>query len=178
MKSIDLVADRFSKNKLNARQYGNLTALESDLKRMVQNAKEFNDTRTTVYEDAERIRKALSNFMPKNNPAYKDETYRALPTAIPDDNGGGFDNQQFSASPVAAPAPAMIKLRINGSAPRKSRSGMKEETVGEGDDMTQQEQLKIVGEMIQLRDSRLVVTIVCLLKACSGLPGAAMRPLK
>lgn len=144
---------------------------------MVQNAKDFYDTRTRVYEDAERIRKALSNFMPKNNPAYRDETYRAVPTAIPDDSGEDFDDDQFSASPVATPAPAMIKLRVNGSAPRKSRSSQKAESLDEGDDTMQEEQLKIVEEMIQLRDPRLVASVACSLRARSGLPNAAMRPL-
>lgn len=146
---------------------------------MVQNAKEYNNSRTRVHEDAERIRKALSNFMPRNNPAYKDETYRALPTAIPDDESEYSDDQQFSASPVVVPAPATIKLRVNGSAPRKSRSGMLGETLsdGDGDDTMQQEQLEIVGEMIQLQDPRLVASVVCLSRARSGLPVAAMRPL-
>ena len=42
--------------------YATMEKLESDLKRLVQNAKEFNSTKSEVYEDAERIRKALSNF--------------------------------------------------------------------------------------------------------------------
>lgn len=69
--------------KLQSGLYPTMEALESDLKRLVQNAKEFNSTKSEVYEDAERIRKALSNFMPKHNPAYLDSTYRAYPTPIP-----------------------------------------------------------------------------------------------
>lgn len=68
-----------------------METLESDLKRLVQNAKEFNSTKSEVYEDAERIRKALSNFMPKHNPSYLDPGYRAYPTPIPRDV---FNNQQ------------------------------------------------------------------------------------
>jgi Bromodomain len=69
--------------KLQSGEYPTMETLESDLKRLVQNAKEFNSTKSEVYEDAERIRKALSNFMPKHNPAYLDSTYRAYPTPIP-----------------------------------------------------------------------------------------------
>ena len=69
--------------KLQSGGYPTMETLESDLKRLVQNAKEFNSTKSEVYEDAERIRKALSNFMPKHNPAYLDSSYRAYPTPIP-----------------------------------------------------------------------------------------------
>lgn len=69
--------------KLQAGQYHTMETLESDLKRLVQNAKEFNSTKSEVYEDAERIRKALSNFMPKHNPSYLNADYRAYPTPIP-----------------------------------------------------------------------------------------------
>jgi hypothetical protein len=52
---------------------------------MVQNAKDYNHVKSPIYEDAERIRKALSNFMPKHNPAYLRPDYRAAPTPIPQD---------------------------------------------------------------------------------------------
>lgn len=50
---------------------------------MVANAKQYNDRNSDIFNDAERIRKMLSNFMPKNNPAYKDPNYVAAPTPIP-----------------------------------------------------------------------------------------------
>lgn len=71
--------------KLQSGDYPTMETLESDLKRLVQNAKEFNSTKSEVYEDAERIRKALSNFMPKHNPSYLNPDYRAYPTPIPSD---------------------------------------------------------------------------------------------
>jgi hypothetical protein len=71
--------------KLQSGEYPTMETLESDLKRLVQNAKEFNSTKSEVYEDAERIRKALSNFMPKHNPSYLNPDYRAYPTPIPSD---------------------------------------------------------------------------------------------
>lgn len=156
----EIVADKLMQDKLNALQYENMTALESDLKRMVQNAKEFNTTSSKIYEDAERIRKALSNFMPKHNPAYKDQEYRAVPTPIPDDiedNG----NVREAATPVDAPVAApTIKLRVNGSASRKSANGVKDETPSAGMESMQQEQLKIVEEMIELRDPTCVARSV------------------
>lgn len=146
-----------------------MTALEADLKRMVQNAKEFNASSSRVYEDAERIRKALSNFMPKHNPAYKDQDYRALPAPIPDhddddDHVNGY-NDPGPASAATVPAP--IKLKINGSTNRKSVGGTKDESAAMGSENMQQEQLKIVKEMIELRDPEFVFTmsLLCLKSA-------------
>ncbi len=118
---------------------------------MVQNAKEFNTTSSKIYEDAERIRKALSNFMPKHNPAYKDQEYRAMPTPIPDDIEDKGHVLQ-ATSPVDTLVAPTIKLRVNGSASRKSANGEKDETPSAGMDGIQQEQVKIVEEMIELRD--------------------------
>ena len=51
---------------------------------MVMNAKEFYNKGSDVFEDAERVRKALSNYMTKTNPAYKRETgYSCIATPIP-----------------------------------------------------------------------------------------------
>ena len=69
--------------KLERHEYHNMTEVEGDLKRVVQNAKDYNDSRSEIFQDAERIRKALSNFMPKHNPAYEDPDYRAVPTPVP-----------------------------------------------------------------------------------------------
>lgn len=159
-----------------------MTALESDLKRMVQNAKEFNVTGSKVYEDAERIRKALSNFMPKHNPAYKDQDYRAQPTPVPDDDDDEEDEESLalptSNSSAGAPTPATIKLRVNGSASRKNESGMASEApVAEKENM-QEDQLKIVEEMIELRDPEFVARCLCLFGTCNSLPAAVIRTPK
>src|SRR5438045_3899264 len=69
--------------KLKRREFPALTALESYCKRMIANAKEYNEKGSEIYDDAERIRKALSNFMTKTNPAYKTPGYTAVPTPIP-----------------------------------------------------------------------------------------------
>lgn len=61
-----------------------MTTLESDFRRLVQNAKDYNDTKSQIFEDAERMRKLIFNFMKVNNPAYREETnYSAFPTPIP-----------------------------------------------------------------------------------------------
>jgi len=72
-------------SKLKRREFPNLATLESYLRRMCQNAKDYNERGSEVSEDSERIRKAVSNFMVKNNPAYKTKGYSAQPTPLPGD---------------------------------------------------------------------------------------------
>jgi hypothetical protein len=55
---------------------------------MVQNAKDFNDKRSLIYEDAERVRKGASNWFVRHNPAYNDRNYVAKPTPIPGESNG------------------------------------------------------------------------------------------
>ncbi len=70
--------------KLKRDAYPTVTALESDFKRLIQNAKDFNDPKSEIYEDAERIRKLVFNYMKIHNPAYRDDPrYTAQPTPIP-----------------------------------------------------------------------------------------------
>jgi hypothetical protein len=75
--------------KLNNYGYTNLSALESDFKRLVQNAKEINSRTSEAFNDAERIRKAVSNLMVKTNPAYRSGNYQAVPTPLPPSPGRG-----------------------------------------------------------------------------------------
>ncbi|KAI9744397.1 MAG: hypothetical protein M1818_001926 [Claussenomyces sp. TS43310] len=72
-------------SKLRRGEFENLTTLESYIKRMVSNAKEYNEQGSEIHSDAERIRKATSNFMVKHNPAYKNPGYVAFPTPLPPD---------------------------------------------------------------------------------------------
>ncbi|KAH9220586.1 hypothetical protein DL95DRAFT_357236 [Leptodontidium sp. 2 PMI_412] len=70
--------------KLKRREFPTLTTLESYFKRMIANAKEYNERGSEIFEDSERLRKALSNFMTRWNPAYKlIEGYTAFPTPFP-----------------------------------------------------------------------------------------------
>lgn len=102
--------------KLNNGEYSTMTDLESDLKRMVQNAKDYNSSKSDIFEDAERIRKALSNFMPKHNPAYQDPEYRAVPTPIPDH----IARIKIRDSSASGSEPPSIKLKLNAGGRRRS----------------------------------------------------------
>lgn len=72
--------------KLQRNEFPNLTSLEAYFKRMISNAKEFNERGSLIYDDAERLRKALSNYMTKTNPAYKTPGFVCLPTPLPGDD--------------------------------------------------------------------------------------------
>jgi Bromodomain len=75
--------------KLLNRQYATLAEVEGDVKRMILNAKQFNAKGSSIYDDAERVRKTTSNFMTKHNPAYLTDGYQAVATPIP-----GGDSQE------------------------------------------------------------------------------------
>ena len=124
--------------------------LESDLKRLVQNAKEFNSTKSEVYEDAERIRKALSNFMPKHNPAYLDPAYRAYPTPVPGFSSDSRRDSTFTpAREVNGNADSLkIKLTNMGSR-RKSNAQPTDEDDGPEDDMISK-QIDLIDQMMEL----------------------------
>lgn len=80
--------------KLNRGDYPTMTLVESDLRRMVGNAKSFNLKSSVVFSDAEKIRKALVTFMTQNNPAYKNKDYVAAPTPIPEGWQDHLEKQQ------------------------------------------------------------------------------------
>jgi cobalamin biosynthesis protein CobT len=76
---------RTLERKLQDREFRNLAELESWLRRMVKNAKDYYNRHTIQFEDAERIRKAVSNYMTKTNPAYKkNASYSCQPVPVPD----------------------------------------------------------------------------------------------
>ncbi len=63
-----------------------MSELESWFKRMVTNAKEYHHKTSQNFDDAERVRKALSNYMTKTNPAYKKiPGYSCQAVPIPED---------------------------------------------------------------------------------------------
>ena len=69
--------------KLNRGEYTSLAQVEGDQKRLVNNAKAYNDKKSIIYEDAERLRKTASNWMVKHNPAYRVAGYQAVATPVP-----------------------------------------------------------------------------------------------
>ena len=117
--ALETIEDKVKRN-----AYPTVSAIESDLKRMVQNAKEFNDSKSVIYEDAERIRKLVFNFMKVNNPEYKENPgYSATPTEIPASAGGPVQNGRPSVkreSEAAEPAPASIKIKTKQSSVGRS----------------------------------------------------------
>lgn len=93
--------------KLNNHEYTHLSALESDFKRLVQNAKETNSRTSETFNDAERIRKAVSNLMVKTNPAYKSGGYQAVPTPLPPSPGpNGADDDEDAPGEEDEDAPS------------------------------------------------------------------------
>lgn len=85
--------------KLENGEFKNLAELESYFKRMIANAKEYYPRSSSVFDDAERVRKTLSNYMTKNNPAYNKRGYQALPTPLPDEESedNGEEEEQEEA---------------------------------------------------------------------------------
>lgn len=75
---------------------------------MVNNAKAFNDKKSIVYEDAERLRKTASNWMTKHNPAYEEGSYQAIATPIPGEENAtpGRPQPRINSTPRAAHSPA------------------------------------------------------------------------
>uniref|UniRef100_A0A093V0T9 Protein polybromo-1 n=2 Tax=Talaromyces marneffei PM1 TaxID=1077442 RepID=A0A093V0T9_TALMA len=142
-------------DKLNKHRYATLTELESDLKRLVSNAKKYNEKGTMLFADAERIRKIVTGTMPKINPAYNDPNYIPFPTPIPDQNEitetpenedgeEDGDNQEDNAEADAEDDKA---------SDQELDQGEDEELNFEGDTI-QLAQDKIISEMIPLRDDR------------------------
>lgn len=127
-------------------EYENMEQLESDLKRMVQNAKDYNHSKSPIFEDAERIRKALSNFMPKHNPAYLRPDYRAYPTPIPQEL---LDQQRESSAASEANVPAeKVKLVFS----RRRRSEATPATPSAKSDV-KQDQLNFLNELSAQEDA-------------------------
>ncbi|KAG4034756.1 hypothetical protein MFRU_002g01080 [Monilinia fructicola] len=70
--------------KLDNRDFATLSELECFFKRLVKNAKDYNERESIIHRDAERIRKAVVKFMNDNNPEYKTNPgMRLEPTPIP-----------------------------------------------------------------------------------------------
>lgn len=108
--------------KLHNREFPTLTTLESYWKRLVQNAKEYNERESLIHKDAERIRKIVATWMLKHNPAYNDPKYVAYPTPIPvdiprseladaaagdDTHAEGESDQELAATDATASATPM-----------------------------------------------------------------------
>lgn len=147
--------------KLNRHGYPNLAAVESDIKRMVSNAKTFNEKTSEVFADAERIRKTASNWMVKHNPAYRDPNYSAVPTPIPEGAANGVVHTgrgQVDATHENIGRPRRATTATQGSPPpaKPKRTGRESAAVSDYADENpefagktfQQAQEQIVNELI------------------------------
>ena len=162
--------------KLERRAYVDTSAVESDFKRMIANAKAYNEKTSIVYADAEKIRKIVSVFMERENPAYKTANYTPTPTAVPE------KGHTLKIEPTARPATATEETsearssRRSGRNPtsppakehrRASSTPAVKEAEGAGEsfegDNFQQAQEKIITEMMNLTDDEYVKSPVHIL---------------
>lgn len=159
-----------------------MTPVESDLRRMVGNAKSFNIKSSEIFSDAEKMRKAIVSFMMPNNPAYKSKDYVPAPTPVPEDwqdklekledpptEAKGETDQEEDVKeappePVERPKPP---LKIIGPAPVNASNSRRatstpgvQDAEGAGEsfdgDTFQQAQEKIMTEMINLKNDESV----------------------
>ncbi|KAI5287788.1 hypothetical protein KEM54_005733, partial [Ascosphaera aggregata] len=84
-----LIAGEFERlpdpTRLKNHEYRQLTHVEADLRRLVSNAKHYNENGSALFSNAERIRKVLATEFPKLNPAYNDPNYAPFSTPVPAD---------------------------------------------------------------------------------------------
>ena len=134
-------------------------------KRMVSNAKEYNQRGSEIYDDAERLRKALSNFMTKTNPAYKNVPgYTAVPTPIPaegedpasDEDAEGEPDSEAETMPSKRRGRPPKNSQARSSTPRHSSTPAVQDSqyagVGFAGLTFQQAQEKIVSDMIRHKE--------------------------
>ncbi|PGH13124.1 hypothetical protein AJ79_03831 [Helicocarpus griseus UAMH5409] len=88
-------------NKLKKHEYPRLTPVECDLRRMVSNAKFYNDKGSAIFSNAERIRKLVASRMAIINPAYKDPDYAPFATPVPEEEEEE-EEQEKSEEPEGA----------------------------------------------------------------------------
>lgn len=168
-----------TQGKLKRREYPTMTPLESDLRRMVGNAKSFNEKSSEIFSDAEKIRKALVSFMTLKNPAYKNKSYVPAPTpvpngwqdrlgkqkALPDADGEGETDHE---EPTKGIQEEHLKSRARVRSASANASNSRRETStpavhdidGAGESFEgnnfQQAQEKIISEMINLKNDESV----------------------
>ncbi|KAL1972139.1 hypothetical protein VTN31DRAFT_7358 [Thermomyces dupontii] len=136
-------------NKLNKHEYPTMTALESDLRRLVSNAKKYNDKSSVIFADAERIRKIVVNTMPSINPAYKDPNYVPFATPIPEEasvkRGKGEDDAAKDHSKGDGAVGDAQETPAENEDAKEEDEGFEGKTLQEAQD-------KIIMELIHLKD--------------------------
>ncbi|KAI1977812.1 hypothetical protein LOZ53_002189 [Ophidiomyces ophidiicola] len=148
--------------KLQNHEYPCLTLLEADLRRMVTNAKAYNTKGSSLFSNAERIRKIVSAVMIKINPAYKDENYTPFAAPLPDDD----EDEEEVQSPQSSRRQSQPRNDNSDAGPRTNgrRHSHRTPTTdreidfadsGSADfkgDSFKKAQERIISEMIRLKD--------------------------
>lgn len=161
-----------------------MSLMESDLRRMVGNAKSFNQKSSPVFSDAEKMRKTIVAFMTTHNPAYKTGSYIPGPTPVPEGWQARLEGEKESAeadaegetdledTPILPHAEEPSKLRKrttpavhppaakHSNDRRASSTPAVQDAEGAGEsfegDTFQQAQEKIMTEMINLKNDESV----------------------
>ena len=153
-----------------------MTRLEGDLRRMISNAKAFNEKRSQAFSDSEKIRKQLQVFMQANNPAYKDPTYVPYTTPVPEGwrvgQGKPQDTHEQDAEgetdpeEAAKPTETRTRLvtRVGSSTTTNDRRASSTPAIQDVEgayesfegNTFQQAQEKLVGEMMSHKDAEYV----------------------
>jgi hypothetical protein len=98
--------------------------------------------KSDIYEDAERIRKLVYNYMRIHNPAYEDTTYQAFPTPIPETkltltNGGAHPADNVKAEPRSrggSSKPRAAEPKASEPPSERKSSAAPSASVGEGEE--------------------------------------------
>ena len=138
-----------------------MTTLESDLKRLVSNAKSYNERSSDIFSDAEKIRKMVVFHMTKVNPAYETGTYVPFPTPLPEfvkeeslvaEAVGEIEPEEYIEKERRPSAASLSNPRRASSTPAvQDAEGAGESFEG---NTFQQAQEKIMTEMIQLKSDK------------------------
>ena len=150
-----------------------MTTLESDLRRMVSNAKSYNEKSSELFSDAEKIRKLVVAYMAINNPAYQTGNYQPFSTPVPEgwrerlqledeqydlDAEGETDPDEVGPSlkPLSAVVEGTPSLVAHGRRESSTPAVQDAEGAGESFDGNtfQQAQEKIMTEMINLKNEK------------------------
>lgn len=124
---------------------------------MVNNAKEYNQKGSIVAEDAERLRKAVSNYMTRHNPAYKNiPGYAPTPTPLRGESGWEEEDAEIEeevklSRPRGRP-PKTPQVAAQGSSATPAAADSKHSAVGYQGLTFQKAQEKIVDDLIRKKE--------------------------
>lgn len=138
-----------------------MTPVESDLRRMVSNAKFYNEKSSLLFSNAERIRKIVVAGMPKINPAYKDPNYAPFSTPVPEsEEEESVEPAEGADAQPAETEPEPVERRKSRSqtANRPSTTDRDVDAAGTSEDnfdglTFEAAQEKIISEMIRMKDA-------------------------